>query len=578
MLEVIIGIAYVTIVCYLTGLLAEEALRKARLLRAGDLCSFTRTIVMGVVFLTVLASLWSICFPVAALFHLVVVALAAFSAWRYRDRVKACCDRARRLACSTEGLFYLLVILAIAFFASRGKFHTDTNIYHAQNIAIYERFGLIRGMANLQQHFGYNSSYLAFASIFSFGWLLPKALHVTTAFLEVVFALDALYGLKGGLRRRRHLADAMRVAMLYYIFVILAGSISPATDYAAMMFALSLMTGWVETLESDAGNTERFALLSVYAVFCLTVKLSGAALVAVVLWPAFLLLREKDLRRILSYLLLGVLCVLPFLIRNYLISGWLIYPSAAIDLFHPVWKVPLDYLTHDAAQITVWGRCLYDVARVNEPMSYWLPIWWDAQERYDQMLLLAAALGGVLFAVVMGRELFLAGSRAGDASALKKGERAALCVLLLAVLLSLAVWFFVAPFVRYGLAFLVTAVLLPAGMWLQTERKGIYAIVTGALIFVTALSVTEHVARYYAENGVFVKQQLMQPYYLTQRPYDSPTSVLYTEMGGEKVYYADYDADGELNAYENCPGTCYEHMLERSTLIGETLRSGFRAK
>lgn len=72
-------------------------------------------------------------------------------------------------------IFLLLLCAADRLFTSRGEFHTDTNIYHAAAIRIYEEYGLVKGIGNLQLHYAYNSSCLAFASIFSMKWLLGSS-------------------------------------------------------------------------------------------------------------------------------------------------------------------------------------------------------------------------------------------------------------------------------------------------------------------------------------------------------------------------------------------------------------------
>lgn len=69
-----------------------------------------------------------------------------------------------------------------AYFASRGLQHTDTGIYHAQAIRWYEEYGLVKGLGNLQQHFAYNSAYLAYAAAFSMKWLVGQSLHGTNGF------------------------------------------------------------------------------------------------------------------------------------------------------------------------------------------------------------------------------------------------------------------------------------------------------------------------------------------------------------------------------------------------------------
>lgn len=61
-------------------------------------------------------------------------------------------------------------------------------------------------------------------------------------------------------------------------------------------------------------------------------------LVILALYPAVCLIRSKEWKKIGIYLLCGCVVLAPWLVRNVLISGWLIYPFAAIDLFSVDWK------------------------------------------------------------------------------------------------------------------------------------------------------------------------------------------------------------------------------------------------
>ena len=47
------------------------------------------------------------------------------------------------------------------------------------------------------------------------------------------------------------------------------------------------------------------------------------------------------------------------------------------------------------------------------------------------------------------------------------------------------------------------------------------------------------------------------------------------EINGNTIYFSTGE---EINSYHVFPGTCYKPMLERSTLIGERIEDGFRAK
>ncbi|MCM1136077.1 MAG: hypothetical protein NC400_10935 [Clostridium sp.] len=517
----------------------------------------------GIIASTVYTEIFSIFAKIGACAHLLLLAAALLLGYMGRERLRQLWRTCRPVLWSWEGFFYVCFIILIAFFTSRGEFHTDTNIYHAAAIRIYEEYGLVKGIGNLQLHYAYNSSYLAFASIFSLRWALGRSLHTTTGFLEVVMCLYAFHGLKDFRRHKNHVTDMMRVGILFYTLVNMTRSMSPATDYAAMFFALFIITAWCENLFEGGSDVTLYSLLSVAAVFTATLKFSACLLALIVIYPAVCLVKDKKWKEIADYLLSGCIILCPFLVRNYLISGWLLYPFNAIDLFHPEWKIPEEYLLHDANQIKVWGRCLYDVAKVDMPVHEWLPIWWGNQFRYEQMFLGAVVLSAVLQLVIVTARLVK-----------KRKIRLPFAVLHLAIWGNIAVWFLMAPFIRYGLAFLFAVIMIAAGGYLGGENKGLYGIVTGSLLFCIVVSVSPYWDQYITDAGVFVKQTLRNPYYIVQKDYEKG-SMDSCEINGNTVYFSTGE---EINSYHVFPGTCYDFMLERSTLIGDRIEDGFKAK
>lgn len=524
--------------------------------------SLTHYLMAGIAAVTVYVEIFSIFGKTGALAHGIMLLAAIVSGILLRKRIIRLWNRYKSIVFSWEGFFYVCFALLIAFFTSRGAFHTDTNIYHAQAIRLYEEYGLIKGMGNLQLHFAYNSAYLAFASIFSLRWLLGQSLHTTTGLIEVILCLYAFHGLKDFKKHKSHIGDFMGIAILFYTLVILNGSISPATDYTTMYFALYVLTAWCENMEKKR-EVVVYSLLSVMAVFVATLKFSACLLALIAIYPAICLVREKRMKEIGLYLGSGFLIMAPFLVRNYLISGWLLYPFEKIDIFHVPWKIPLEYLKVDADQIKVWGRCLYDVTKADWPVSRWLPVWWEGQERYEQMLLAAVVLGAFMMTVQFGAKLLK-----------RKRIRWELVVLVGAVFSNLAVWFFMAPFIRYGLAFIFAVPMIALGEYLSEEKKGFYSIFMGGLVFCIVASLSPYWDHHITDAGVFVKQNLTQPYYILQKDYDQAQEDTYV-INGNAVYYS---VEGEVNTYHTFPGTCYEFMLERSTLMGDDIKDGFMAK
>ena len=556
MLSILLSWVYMTLICTLIGL---GILRLA----GRNHFSLIYCIIAGIITVTVYVEFFSIFGKIGACAHAILLAAALLIGYFRRNEVRSLWQACRPAICSWEVFFYCCFLLLIAFFTSRGEFHTDTNIYHAAAIRLYEEYGLIKGVGNLQLHYAYNSSYLAFASIFSLNWLFGRSLHTTTGFLEALMCLYAFHGLKSFKKHENHITDMLRIGILFYTLVNVTRSMSPATDYATMYFALFIITAWCENLFEEDSDITSYSLLSVAAVFVATFKFSACLLVLVAIYPAFCLTRDKNWKKIAGYLISGCVILCPFLIRNYLISGWLLYPLDSIDLFQVQWKIPREYLLHDANQIKVWGRCLYDVAKADLPVRDWLPVWWEHQFRYEKMFLGAVVLSTILqLAMLLLRILK------------RQALRPQLAALHLAVWANIAVWFFLAPFIRYGLAFLFAVVMIAVGEYLSEKKSGFLSIVTGSLLFCIIMSLSPYWDQYITDAGVFVKHNLREPYYLVQKDYDAG-NMDSLEINGNLIYFSTGE---EINSYHVYPGTCYKPMLERSTLIGDRIEDGFRAK
>ncbi len=556
MLSVILSWVYIFLVCMLVGTGVLGFFKKKQF-------SLIYYLVAGVIAITVYAEFFSLFGKTGACAHGILLAGALVAGFINRNRLRQIWQEYRGVLFSWEGFFYCCFAILIAFFTSRGEFHTDTNIYHAAAIRIYEEYGLVKGIGNLQLHYAYNSSYLAFASIFSFKWLIGQSLHTTTGFLETIMCLYAFHGLRDFVRHKNHVADMMRVGILLYTLVNVIRSMSPATDYATMYFALFIMTAWCTNLFEGESDLTEFSLLSVAAVFTATLKFSSCLLILIAVYPAVCLIRDKKWKEIGGYLFCGCIILFPFLMRNYYISGWLLYPFDKIDLFQVVWKIPKEFLVNDADQIKVWGRCLYDVTKVDMPVSEWLPVWWEHQFRYEKMFLGAVALGAILQMVILFMRVMRRQKRKPGYAALQ-----------FALWANIAEWFLLAPFIRYGLAFLLAVVMIAVGEYLSERKSGFYSIAAGCLTFCVIVSVSPYWDQYVTDAGVFVKQSLKEPYYIMQKDYDKGRMES-CEINGNKVYFSTGE---EVNSYHVFPGTCYKPMLERSTLIGDKIEDGFRAK
>ena len=469
-------------------------------------------------------------------------------------------------------LLYAGLTLLFAYGSSRGYMHYDTGLYHAQAIRWIEEYGVVPGLANLHSRFGYNSASFALSAFFSETWLIGRPMHCVAGFFALLCACKCAAGLMAFWKRKKvRISDFLSIGGLFYLIAVFREMVSPASDYFAMLVLFWVIMTWVELWEQERDcpigekQTVPYALLSLYLVYAATVKLSTAVILLLVLYPAVLLLRQKKWLQIAGYIALGLLIAFPYLARNVLISGWLIYPFAAIDLFSVDWKIPASYLQNDSDQIKVWGRCLYDVTKINDPVSAWFPVWWGEKDRYEMMLLIANMVAGIsaVLSVVW-----------------KRIRKEKLCwdrvVVYAAVLGGIAGWFFLAPFIRYGLAFLLIFPLMAFGEWLRPMQMGPVRIASGFLCAAIFFSLSMYWDYYVLFDLVWGKQHLTDPAWVVQQDYDSVEVESFEMEGGLIVYYP---AGGQENiSYDAFPAAAYRMMAERTKLRGSDIRDGFMPK
>ena len=272
-----------------------------------------------------------------------------------------------------KGIFLAIMLLLFAYGGSRGYLHFDSGLYHAQAIRWIEEYGVVPGLANLHCRLAYNSSAFSLTALYSMKFLVGQSLHTVAGFMAFILAIKGFEVVKVFSRKKVLVSDFVKVAMLFYISIIYTEMMSPASDYFAMLFLFYVIVTWVELEECGEHNISSYGMLCVLLAVNVTIKLSAAIMLLLVLKPAVVLLKEKRYQQIGIYLVLGILAVFPYLARNVILSGWLVYPFPAIDLFSFDWKIPAGEARYDAEEIKVYAKGMTDVLLKDTPMKQWIP-------------------------------------------------------------------------------------------------------------------------------------------------------------------------------------------------------------
>jgi len=463
-------------------------------------------------------------------------------------------------------IVYPFLIILFSYATSRGFMHFDTGLYHAQSIRWIEEFGVVPGLGNVQARFGYNSAAFPLTALYSMKGIFGQSLHTTAGFFALLASFVALELYKVFVKKRIHLSDFIRIGLVFYLSVIFFEVMSPASDYYAQLLLFMIIILWLDEdayqKQTENRHVAPYALLCILIVYAVTLKFSVAVLLLLVIKPAIILIREKKIKQIAISICFGLITCLPFFIRNVIITGWLVYPFAGIDLFSFDWKIPKGQVQYDANEIGIYGKGISDVSRFEAPFSEWVPIWFNGLKTLEKMFVLMTVLAIVCGCIYFVIRLLKQKKTDDKAPLWNFGLVFAVFVI------STLFWFVSAPLVRYGYAYLTVVPLLVFGeIFLQikdalpSHDKKLHAIfcIAFCLFFVSRIP----------GIAINIKNTLTEPYYCAQKDY--PDGDAEIKVVDDIIFYVPTD-NGQIG-YHKFPSSMFPQPIE---LRGDSIEDGFR--
>ncbi len=548
MLSVILIWLYMLFTCYVMGVASIRVI-------AGESYSCKQKVsylYAGIGAVTVFAQLFSIFWKVGLAANAILLLACGFSILFLKKEFLNHLYAFRLTITPVKAIVFLLLFLGFAYGASTGVIHYDTGLYHAQSIRWIEEYGIVPGLGNLHSRLAYNSAAFCLSALYSMAFLGGQSYHCCAGFLAFLLALVCMEALTKERIKKPKLSDFARLVAIYYLLMIFDEMVSPASDYFMVLLVFFILIRWLELIEKKEDSYLPYAFLSVLSVSVMTVKLSGALILLLTVKPAAMMLGEKRGKEIVKFLVAGLLTVLPFLVRNVILSGWLVYPFTSIDLFSFAFKIPKGMADYDAKEIQVWGRGFSDVERYGESLAKWFPEWAAHLDGSNKVFLAMALLGILLWMAYL-------------AYAVIKRKKDMLDFLHTAgtLMVCFLFWLLSAPLVRYGCVFLwMFPVMVWGFLYLKIsphmDRFKIYLIVL--VLFGTYKL---------AVFGIEVGKGATIQYLVRQKDYENFETVDY-ELHGYTFYYPVW---GDRVGYRDFPSA---PVKAEDIFLGDTIQEGFK--
>lgn len=437
------------IIIYLVGFsikIIYEKLSKSETRLSIDEIYFT-----GFIILAILAGYLSILFPLNY-YLLGVISLYAFLVLVFnKQKIYAELEQIglKTAAFQRRDKVILLLLFGFIIFCSSFKIHPwDTGLYHTQAIKWIREYAVVPGLGNLHNRFALNSMFFPISSIFTIevGSLknFPAILiYPINGITLLVLLFKEYFFIKKNYATQnwQNVIFGLIISFLcIYYFAIRANSASPDIITAVLTIYLVQQALYYK---NSMLSSFRFTFFACLIFICITFKLSTLFLFLLLIPMQFFKNWQQNIQLVP---IVAIVIITPFLIRNYYLSGYLVYPLYAIDFFQTDWKIPLQEVIDIKnwielkAKMPMLKNFLVDVKNFETfdlTIGNWIGIWFKKEDAAMKLILVL----NFLYIIYTSFKLII------------KKQRS-YAILHLILFANLLFWFFNAPDTRFAYGFL----------------------------------------------------------------------------------------------------------------------------
>jgi hypothetical protein len=321
---------------------------------------------------------------------------------------------------------------------------------------------------------------------------------------------------------------------------------------------------------SQSGKETRnlsFVIITL-TVFVVLAKLSSIPLVLGIAYVVYSEFRKSSLKDFPRFILICVLLALPQIVRNVILSGYLVYPVVGSKFFNFDWTIPTENVIQIKRWIDSWARFPGKTPDeiLGKGLSSWFPVWLSNAALTMPFIYLQRA-SVILLIHLVWRTRYLLGIVEN------------FWPMYIMVMAGVSFWFISAPDIRFGYGFIASLIILliaPPAFDIFTKVSNKRFLHKGLIYFCLALTIiitSTDFRTYIGYSGILnryrdfaLKPEIKFP--------EEDVKLGKVLIDGQAVYYP-------LHEYQQCwlsPLPCTPFVSPTLEFRGKSLRDGFRAK
>ena len=459
MLQILFHIIIISVVCIIWGLpvfLIANKKNQQKFISPAE--SFLFLFFSGLILLSVVSS-WLVLFLPLQFGYLLTLTIILLVS-TCTTHTKKCRDfflNLLKLRLRITATNLMLLISGVMLFLALGvakSVHIDTQMYHLQVIRWTNEYGTVPGLANIYPRLGLGSAWFNLISFFHFPFFKNQNFTYLNCTFVLWFFLWLLYKfvLAGRSEKKNVSLRLFYISLIIYFFFDwqLFRDTANSTSYDFIVTALIIIciSFVLERIFNDSTSELYIPAFTILALTILSFKLSGAFILILLFWKLY---ESKKTSSWVFAFLMGILILLPVLMRNYITTGYPLYPLE-FSFGNPGWKLPTE-LTLGIKDHIIFHNRYYDTTHLGKPGNdffslNWIPFWFKGILIQHKIICIASLLS-IIF-------LFIKVDEPVKAKKIR---------ILLIVLLSMSLgWFITVPDPRFGYGFLLCLAFLPASL------------------------------------------------------------------------------------------------------------------
>ncbi|MDT8347740.1 MAG: hypothetical protein RQ756_08045 [Flavobacteriaceae bacterium] len=306
---------------------------------------FVTPALLGLIVVMLIAGFYAIWFPLDARFSLILLVISlGFWLKHYQSILLHFAVFAKNFsrANRSKKIFWWLTLVTAFVWASTTNFIYDHETYYIQTQQWLETYGLVPGLANLHVLLGQHSLWhiaqtaLKLPELEAYGFYL-------NCWLWLLCVADINF-LKYKLLSHQKLRAVLNVALLPLLFFIGTAS----TDLPVYIFSTVVFLQWIQVFIFQKKITHP-QLAVLFALVAVLIKPTAVA----ILLPA-LHLNLTSLFKPAKILFLSGLLGTVFLVKNYIVTGYLLFPLDFNFWMQPDWQLPIEVLRYFNRPKPLW--------------------------------------------------------------------------------------------------------------------------------------------------------------------------------------------------------------------------------